>query len=703
MHEESVNHHERKADAMKRDLIGQQLGNYRLINLLGRGGFAEVYLGQHIRLRMQVAIKVLHTHLPPEEIEQFQREAETIANLVHPHIVRVFDFDVANGIPFLVMDNCPNGTLRQRHPKGERVQLPTIVSYIKQVADALQYAHENKFIHRDIKPENMLIGHHNALLLSDFGIVATAHSTSSMSTQVPVGTIFYMAPEQIQAQARPASDQYALGIVVYEWLCGTRPFEGSYTEIFAKHLMTPPPPLREKVSTLPPEVEQVVLIALAKDPHQRFATVQAFATALEQASQSGQSQTFILPKPVTPSSQLEESQPSLSFSEAMLPNQSPPPIVFATPPHPSLQPVMQVTSQTPPSYTPEASDISRPISQPTSHPSRRAVIAGLVGLTLVGSGIMLFAIPQCSTPPKIASHVTPLPIGTLLYTYKGHSDQVFAVAWSPDGNRIASGSADETVQVWDAVDGGNTFTYKGHSDVVHAVAWSPGGKRIASASWDKTVQVWDAVDGGNVFIYQEHRGAVRAVAWSLDGIRLASGSVDETVQVWDAADGGNAFTYKGHSNVVQAVSWSPDGKRLASASWDKTVQVWDAVDGGNVYTYQGHANYVNAAAWSPDGKRIASASSDNTVQVWDAVDGGNVFTYQGHHDVVFSVAWSLDGKRIASASADETVQVWDAMDGGNVFTYQGHANPVHAVAWSPDGKYLASGSWDKTAQVWEAS
>jgi serine/threonine protein kinase len=190
-----------------RDLIGQQLGNYRLASLLGRGGFAEVYLGQHIRLRTQAAIKVLHTHLSPEEIDKFQHEAETIANLIHPHIVRVFDFDVSDGFPFLVMDYCPHGTLRKRYPKGEHIPLPTVVSYVQQVADALQYAHDHKLIHRDIKPENMLIGQHQTILLSDFGIVATAHSTSSMSTQVPVGTIPYMAPEQIQAQARPASDQ----------------------------------------------------------------------------------------------------------------------------------------------------------------------------------------------------------------------------------------------------------------------------------------------------------------------------------------------------------------------------------------------------------------------------------------------------------------------------------------------------------------
>ena len=115
--------------------------------------------------------------------------------------------------------------LRKRYPKESSIPLPTVISYVQQVAEALQYAHDQKLIHRDIKPENMLIGPHNAILLSDFGIAATAHSTSSMSTQVPVGTVPYMAPEQIQAQARPASDQYALGIVVYEWLCGHAPLK----------------------------------------------------------------------------------------------------------------------------------------------------------------------------------------------------------------------------------------------------------------------------------------------------------------------------------------------------------------------------------------------------------------------------------------------------------------------------------------------
>ena len=239
------------------DRIDQQLSNYRLVSLLGQGGYAEVYLGQHVRLNQQAAIKVLHAHLTQAEAEHFQQEAQTIATLVHPGIVRVFDYDVQNGVPFLVIDYAPNGTLRRRYPKGSLVPLPVIVSAVKQVADALQYAHEQKFIHRDVKPENMLLGRQEEVLLSDFGLAALAHSSGSLSTQEAMGTLPYMAPEQIEGHPRPASDQYALGVVIYEWLCGARPFEGSATEVMVQQLSVPPPPLHEKVATIPLGIEQV--------------------------------------------------------------------------------------------------------------------------------------------------------------------------------------------------------------------------------------------------------------------------------------------------------------------------------------------------------------------------------------------------------------------------------------------------------------
>src|SRR5437667_328683 len=263
------------------DRVGQQFGNYRLVNLLGQGGYAEVYLGQHVRFNQQAAIKVLHAHLSGVEAEHFQQEAETIATLAHPSIVRVLDFDVQEGVPFLVIDYAPNGTLRQRYPKGSLVPLPIILSSIKQVAAGLQYAHDKKYIHRDVKPENMLIGQHQEVLLSDFGIATIAHSTFSLSTSAEgtSGTLSYMAPEQIQGHPRPTSDQYALGVVVYEWLCGERPFEGSVSELIAQQLSMPPLPLRERMPAIPAEVEQVVLRALAKDPKARFASVAECRTA----------------------------------------------------------------------------------------------------------------------------------------------------------------------------------------------------------------------------------------------------------------------------------------------------------------------------------------------------------------------------------------------------------------------------------------
>ena len=274
---------------------GEHFGNYRLVRLLGQGGFAEVYLGQHLRLAQQAAIKVLHAHLTDTEEEHFHQEAQTISTLVHPRIIRVFDYDVQDGVPFLVMDYAPGGSLRKLYPRGSVVPLSQIVSYVKQVADALQYAHEQKFIHRDVKPENILLGRRDEVLLSDFGIATIAHSSGSLSTKEAVGTLSYMAPEQIEGHPRAASDQYALGCVVYEWLCGARPFEGSPTEVMVQQLSMSPVPLHEKVATIPLGIEQVVLRALAKDPKQRYDSVAAFAVALEEASLSAYSPTAFIP------------------------------------------------------------------------------------------------------------------------------------------------------------------------------------------------------------------------------------------------------------------------------------------------------------------------------------------------------------------------------------------------------------------------
>ena len=331
------------------DRIGQQLGNYRLIRLLGEGGFAKVYLGEHIHLGTQAAIKVLHTQLGSEDASAFGTEAKTIAHLIHPNIVRVLEFGIEGKTPFLVMDYAPNGTLRQHHAKGSILSAATILPYVKQTAAALQYAHDQKLIHRDIKPENMLLGRNKEVLLSDFGIALVAQSSRHQNTQDVVGTVSYMSPEQIQGKPRPASDQYSLAVVVYEWLSGDRPFHGSFTELCTQHMFATPAPIRQKLPLVSPYVDEVLQTALAKDPHQRFSSVQAFADAFEQAIQPGKvpniSATLKRPPPPT---------------ERIAPPPPRPYTSYTPPPPPPIQRVVA------PSYGSPSSNYSGPVSSPNT-------------------------------------------------------------------------------------------------------------------------------------------------------------------------------------------------------------------------------------------------------------------------------------------------------------------------------------------------
>jgi serine/threonine protein kinase len=199
---------------------GERLGNYRLVRRLGAGFLGEVWLGEHVLGGWQAAIKILHARLTAQEQEQFLREAQIIASLEHSNIVPLSAYGVEGTIPFLVMSYAPAGSLRDRHPDGTQLALDLVVSYVKRVADALQYAHDAHLIHRNVKPDNILLGRTHEVLLSDFGVRIGTPSKNSALHDV-IGTLAYMPPEQFQGQATKASDQYALGVTVYEWLTGS--------------------------------------------------------------------------------------------------------------------------------------------------------------------------------------------------------------------------------------------------------------------------------------------------------------------------------------------------------------------------------------------------------------------------------------------------------------------------------------------------
>jgi len=739
------------------------LGHYRLLHLLGRGGFAEVYLGEHIHLQTQAAVKVLRTQLANEDVQTFQREAQTVARLLHPNIVRVLDFGVEHGLPYLVMDYAPNGTLRQACAKGNRMSLMQVVSLTRQIAEALQYAHDRRLIHRDVKPENMLLGHHRETLLSDFGIALVQQSSHLASTQNIAGTIAYMAPEQIQAHPVAASDQYALGIVVYEWLCGVRPFDGSYTEIAIKQTMVPPLPPRTHMPDLSAAVEQVILQALQKDPRQRFADVRTFARALEQAAEQGSFSTTAWrprpdalpvaspnPPPVgTISAAFSQQAPSLfpssppvsapgsaSFAQVQTPSPFSPgqfhhsslSTPMSLPPQGSLPPVQQPSLSTPAPFA--YPDSSRPLApswsnQPAQRRSltRRALLigGGAVGLIAVGGVMTEVLLSRVRTAlPAIApqglqtfpgnAQNSPTPV--LSYAHNGQA--VWVVRWSPDGKYIASGSLDGLMQIWAAETGATRLSVRStiqparSDDYPWSIAWSPQkDTKVAVSFIDGTIQVLNAQSAQRVSQFAAQTYGVSLLAWSPDERYLAVGGSNSMVHVYSYPAWQVVTVYQGHTDSITALAWSPDGKTMASGSQDTTVRLWEPLSGHTDLVYTGHSARIGSLSWAPDNTRLVSTatSPDQTARVWQVAGGTTLATYPAPAGAPIGEAmWSHDGRTIAVYGGDAQIHLLDARTGKEKQHF--FSGIVLSLSWAPDDTRIVTGNegaraTDDVARVWQ--
>jgi len=291
------------------------------------------------------------------------------------------------------------------------------------------------------------------------------------------------------------------------------------------------------------------------------------------------------------------------------------------------------------------------------------------------------------------------PASALRRVLTGHTGEVAAVAWSPDGTRLATASSDG-VRLWDPTTGHQLATLTGHTDGVRAVAWSPDGTRLATAGDDRQVRLWDLTTGDHLTTLTGHTGGVRAVAWSPDGTRLATAG-DGEVRLWDPATGDHLTTLIGHTGELSAVAWSPDATRLATASYDREVRLWDSATGHHVGALTGHRGWIRAVAWSPDATRLATASYDREVRLWDPATGHHVGALTGHTGEVAAVAWSPDGTRLATADFDGEVRLWDPATGHHVGTLTGHRGWVSAVAWSPDGTRLATADFNGEVRLWD--
>ena len=281
-------------------------------------------------------------------------------------------------------------------------------------------------------------------------------------------------------------------------------------------------------------------------------------------------------------------------------------------------------------------------------------------------------------------------------TLRGHDAEVWTVAYSPDGMRLATASQDGTAKVWDAVSGEELLTLRGHTQGgVNFIVFSPDGTRLATAGDDQTARVWDAATGQELLTLVGHSNLVVSVAFSPDGKRLASASGDTTVIVWDLASGVNLLTLTDHTDLVLSVAFSPDGTRLAGGSFDGTIIVWDASTGENLLSIPGVV-----FAFSPDGNRLVADAMGIYAKIWDAVTGEELLTLQGHRNNISFVAFSPDGKNVVTTSLDQTAITWDAGTGQSLITLSGHTGIVGGAAFSPDGMHLATASNDGTARVW---
>jgi WD40 repeat protein len=764
---------------------GTVIGPYKLLERIGEGGFGVVFLAEQAEpVRRKVALKVLKAGMDTRPVvARFEAERQALAIMDHPNIAKVFDGGVTpSGRPYFVMElvkGVPITDFCDQHHLTPRQRLELFVP----VCQAVQHAHQKGIIHRDLKPSNVLVSRHDStpvVKVIDFGVAKALGQELTDKTLFTglgqlVGTPLYMSPEQAgmsDLDVDTRSDVYSLGVLLYELLTGTTPFskdrftKAAYDEI--RRIIReedPPRPstrLSESTETLPSvaaqrqtepakltrlvrgELDWIVMKALEKDRSRRYETANGLAMDVLR---------YLRDEPV------QACPPSAWYRYRKLARRNRRALVTIS--VVALAAFVGVTAlavstarvwQADKDVWQANKDLREALERERYESYSQRITVADRELSTDNLAAALRALQDCpkdlrgwewhylmrlckreplvfwdesevngvafsrdgeflaSAGEDGAVRIRNSGTGKVVKTLHTGTDPVVSVAFHPDAKHLAFVSARQ-VNVLDWTTGEEVVI--GPCDAIrrfgtaYTVAFSPDGRLLAAGSHG-VVRVWDWENRQLLHSFPGHDHHSISVAFSRDGRLLATGSWREGPRLWDLTTGGQPLrTFAGHTHPISALAFSPDGSRLASASFDRKVKVWDTTTGQLLRTFP-HTGNVDCVAFSGDGRRLTSAGEDKKVHVWDPETDREVLSLSGHTDPCGCVTFSPDGWRLASASKDRTIRIWDATplrgdEGQEMLTFRKHNHEIRSVAITPDGKWIASAGMGTDVKVWDAA